>query len=248
MKPGIIPANSLGFITGAAVEWYRPPWVLRYGLFQVPRQSNGLAEDPAYLRAWGMVTELERRFHLRQDPGAVRLLAYVNRARMGSYEDADDDPVQPANITLSQGYRYKYGFCLNAEQEVIKDAGVFMRLGWSDGKSEAWEYSDVDQSASMGLSLNGDLWKRPNDTYGLAGVLSALSRVHQQFFEDGGTGILAGDGALSYGLEKALETYYSFQVWKSLQLTADYQFVIDPAFNRARGPVSVLGGRIHWQF
>jgi high affinity Mn2+ porin len=242
------PANSLGFITGLAVEWYRPPWVVRYGLFQVPRQSNGLAEDPAYLRAWGMVTELERRFIVRRHPGAVRFLAYVNRARMGSYEDAIDDAVRPADISLSQAYRYKYGFCLNAEQELVKDVGLFMRLGWSDGHTEAWAYSDVDQSASMGLSLNGDLWKRPNDTFGLAGVVSALSREHQQFFEDGGTGILAGDGALSYGMEKAMETYYNFQVWKNLHVTADYQYYIDPAFNRARGPVSVLGGRLHWDF
>jgi high affinity Mn2+ porin len=100
----------------------------------------------------------------------------------------------------------------------------------------------------MGLSLNGDLWQRTNDTFGLAGVLSALSRVHQQYFENGGTGILAGDGALNYGLEKALETYYNVQIWKTIHLTADYQFIIDPAFNRARGPVSVLGGRLHWQF
>jgi high affinity Mn2+ porin len=242
------PANSLGFITGAAMEWYRPPWVLRYGLFQVPRQSNGLAEDPAYLRAWGMVVELERRFSLGGRPGAIRLLSYVNRAHMGSYEDANDSPIRPANILLSQAYRYKYGFCLNAEQELMKDVGVFARMGWSDGNTQAWAYSDMDQSASMGLSLNGDIWNRPNDTYGLAGVLSGLSRVHQQFFEDGGSGILAGDGALSYGLEKAMETYYSFQVWKTLHVTADYQFIMDPAFNRARGPVSVLGGRLHWDY
>jgi high affinity Mn2+ porin len=242
------PANSLGYITGAAFEWYQPPWVLRYGLFQVPRQSNGLAEDPAYLRAWGMVTELERRFNLRQHPGALRLLAYVNRARMGSYQDAIDDPLRPADISLTQAYRYKFGLCLNLEQEVMKDAGLFMRLGWSDGDNEAWVYSDVDQSASMGLSLSGDLWNRPNDTFGLAGVLSAMSSVHQQFLEDGGTGILAGDGALSYGLEKSLETYYNFALWKSVHITADYQFFINPAFNRARGPVSVLGARLHWEF
>jgi high affinity Mn2+ porin len=192
--------------------------------------------------------ELERRFSLRQHPGAVRLLAYVNRAHMGSYQDAIDDPVRPADITLSQAYRYKYGVCLNLEQEVMKDAGLFMRLGWSDGNNEAWAYSDVDQGASMGLSLNGDLWKRPNDTFGLAGAVSALSRVHQQFFADGGLGILAGDGALNYGLEKVLETYYNFAVWKSFHVTADYQFIINPAFNSARGPVSVLGGRLHWEF
>jgi len=32
-----------------------------------------------------MVMELERRFNFRQHSGVVRLLAYVNRAHMGSY-------------------------------------------------------------------------------------------------------------------------------------------------------------------
>jgi hypothetical protein len=27
----------------------------------------------------------------------------------------------------------------------------------------------------------------------------------------------------------------------------DYQFVSDPAFNRDRGPVSILGIRVHWE-
>jgi high affinity Mn2+ porin len=242
------PANSLGFITGLAAELYQPQWALRYGFFQVPRHSNGLGIDPGYLRAWGMVTELERDFNLGKHPGAIRLLAYVNRAHMGSYEDAVDGPVRPADILASESYRYKYGICLNLQQEVFKDFGLFSRLGWSDGHTEAWAYSDVDDSASMGVSINGELWRRTNDTFGLAGVVSAASRIHQHFLEDGGLGILAGDGALNYGLEKAMETYYNFQVWKSLHVTADYQFIIDPAFNRARGPVSVLGGRIHWDF
>jgi high affinity Mn2+ porin len=242
------PASSLGFITGLALEWYRPRWAFRYGFFQVPRESNGLAEDPAYLRAWGMVLEIERRLSFRRHPGAVRLLAYVNRAHMGSYQDAIDSPIRPANITLSQAYRYKYGVCLNVEQELMKNIGFFTRLGWSDGNNEAWAYSDVDRGASMGLSLNGDLWKRSDDTVGVACAVSALSKAHQEFFEDGGLGILAGDGALNYGLEKAFESYYNFAVWKSLHVTADYQFIIDPAFNRARGPVSVLGGRLHWTF
>jgi high affinity Mn2+ porin len=195
-----------------------------------------------------MVTEFERHLSLRNHPGSIRLLAYLNRAHMGSYSEAIDSPIRPADIVDTQAYRYKYGFCLNLEQELMKDVGLFARLGWSDGQSQAWVYSDVDQSASMGVSLNGDLWKRPDDTYGLAGVVSAMSHIHQEFLEDGGLGILAGDGALNYGLEKAMETYYNFKVWKSLHLTADYQFVIDPAFNRARGPVSILGGRVHWEF
>jgi high affinity Mn2+ porin len=242
------PANSLGYITGLAAELYQPQWAARYGFFQEPRVANGLGIDTAYLRAWGMVLELERHFHLASHPGDVRLLAYANRAHMGSYEEAVDSSLRPINLVATRSYRIKYGFCLNLEQEVFKDVGLFARLGWSDGHTEAWAYSDVDDAASMGASLNGELWKRPNDSFGLAGVVSAASRIHQQFLEDGGLGILAGDGALNYGLEKAMETYYNVQIWKNLHASADYQFIIDPAFNRARGPVSVLGARIHWDF
>jgi high affinity Mn2+ porin len=72
--------------------------------------------------------------------------------------------------------------------------------------------------------------------------------VHQEFFADGGTGLLAGDGNLTYGWEKTVETYYDFQIWKNFHGAVDYQFVSNPAFNRARGPVSLFAGRLHWNF
>jgi high affinity Mn2+ porin len=242
------PANALGYITGFAVELNQPMWTLRYGMFQVPEVSNGSAEDAHYLEAWGMVAEFERRFAIGEHPGAIRFLAYLNRAHMGSYQDAVDSPIRPADITLSREYRFKYGFGLNFEQEILKDIGIFSRLGWSDGQNEAWMFSDVDRTATAGVSIKGGFWSRPGDTVGLAGVMNGISSVHQEFFEAGGTGILAGDGNLSDGLEKILETYYDCQVWKTLHAALDYQFITDPAFNQARGPVSVFGARIHWEF
>jgi hypothetical protein len=64
----------------------------------------------------------------------------------------------------------------------------------------------------------------------------------------GGTGILDSDGALTYGWEKVLETYYDFPLWKNIHLAADYQFVVDPIFNRDRGPVNILATRLHLEF
>jgi len=242
------PADSLGYMTGFAAELNQPNWAVRYGFFQMPREANGMAQDQNYLQAWGMVTELERRYTLSGHPGAVRFLAYLNRADMGSFQDALDSPIRPADIWATREYRIKYGFGLNAEQEITKGVGVFSRLGWSDGNTEAWCYADVDRTGTLGVSVNGGFWSRPNDTLGLAGVLNGISRVHQEFFEAGGVGILAGDGALNYGLEKVLETYYDFQIWKTIHATLDYQFITDPAYNRDRGPVSVLGARLHWEF
>jgi high affinity Mn2+ porin len=242
------PADSLGYMTGFAAELNQPRWAVRYGFFQVPRESNGMAQDQRYLEAWGMVTEFERRYALAGHPGAVRFLAFLNRADMGSFEAALDSPIRPANIWATREYRLKYGFGLNVEQELTKGVGLFSRLGWSDGHTEAWCYADVDYTATLGVSVNGGFWKRPNDTFGLAGVLDGITRVHQEFFEAGGVGILAGDGALNYGWEKVLETYYDFQIWKTIHGALDYQFVTDPAYNRDRGPVSILGARVHWEF
>jgi high affinity Mn2+ porin len=72
--------------------------------------------------------------------------------------------------------------------------------------------------------------------------------VHQAYLNAGGLGILVGDGQLPHpGLEQILEAYYSFPVgdWR---VTADYQFIANPAYNRDRGPVSVIGARLRTQF
>src|SRR5439155_24201799 len=118
------------------------------------------------LEAWGMVTELERRYTVCGRPGAVRLVAFLNRAHMGSYQAALDSPARPADIEATRAYRYKYGFGLNLEQELAKNLGAFARLGWSDGQTEAWVFSDVDRTATLGVSLKGESWRRPDDTVG----------------------------------------------------------------------------------
>jgi high affinity Mn2+ porin len=189
------PADALGYITGFAAELNQPGWALRYGFFQMPRVSNGTALDAHFLEAWGMVTELERRYALDGHSGAVRFLAYLNRAHMGSYQEALSIP--GADITQTRAYRYKYGFGLNWEQEIVTNVGVFSRVGWSDGKNEAWVFSDVDYTATAGVSVKGEMWGRAGDTVGVAGVFNGISHVHQEFFEAGGTGILGGDGALN---------------------------------------------------
>jgi high affinity Mn2+ porin len=242
------PADSLGYMTGLAAELNQPNWAIRYGFFQMPRTSNGMAQDTHYLEAWAMVAEFERRYTLNRHPGTVRLLAYLNHANMGSYQAAVDSPIRPADIEATRAYRSKFGFGFNLEQELVKNIGVFSRLGWSDGQNEAWCFADVDRTATLGLSIKGEGWGRPGDTVGLAGVLNAISHEHRDFFAAGGLGILAGDGQLNYGLEQGLETYYDAQIWKTLHVAFDYQFIVNPAYNRDRGPVSVFAGRMHWEF
>ena len=169
------PADSLGFTNGAAAELNTRAWTGRVGIFQVSKFANGIRMDWNLSHAWSSVAELERRYALRGHAGAVSLLAYDTRAHMGSYQATLDNPSLGENIYLTAAYRYKYGFGLNLEQEIRKNLGAFARLGWSDGKNQTYEFTDVDRTATAGLSLKGVAWRRPEDTVGLAVVVNGIS-------------------------------------------------------------------------
>ena len=109
-------------------------------------------------------------------------------------------------------------------------------------------FTDIDASASFGGVLKGTMWSRPDDTIGIAGAINALSPEHRAFIAAGGLGILIGDGALNYQTERILETYYSYALAKQTTLTFDYQFIVNPAYNADRGPVSIFSARFHSDF
>jgi high affinity Mn2+ porin len=97
--------------------------------------------------------------------------------------------------------------------------------------------------------MNGKRWGRADDTVGLAAIDNGISDTRERFLNAGGLGILVGDGQLPRpGAEQILETYYQFAVVEWARLAIDYQYVVNPAYNTQRGPVSIVGLRIHAQF
>jgi high affinity Mn2+ porin len=242
------PADTLGFTNGATVELNSRTWAGRLGTFQVSKVANGMRLDWTPHKAWSAVGEIERRYSPKGHAGAIRLLAYVERAHMGNYDETLNNPSLGENIALDAAYRYKYGFGINLEQEIRKNLGAFARLGWSDGKNQTWEFTDVNRTATAGLSLKGARWRRPQDTVGLAVVVNGISAVHRQYLAAGGLGVTVGDGALDYRSERIGETYYNWKIAKHFQLTADYQFAQNPAYNHVRGPVDLFALRFHTEF
>jgi high affinity Mn2+ porin len=257
------PSDSVGYTTGIAVELNRPGWTLRSGFFQLPFTKNGFTADDQvlmwphvgsngpFLRSWGTMAEFERRYDANAHPGALRFLAWLDEAHVISYREATlllEANGPGADLSAARAYRRKYGFGVNWEQELAKNVGVFSRLGWNNGQTEGWMYTDANWTASFGMTVNGTAWRRTNDGFGLAFVTSGASNNAQKYLEAGGTDIVDGDGNLTYGSEKVMEAYYNFQMWKAIHATVDYEFVDNPAFNRDRGPVSVFGIRFHWQF
>lgn len=244
-------ADAWGFSYGATAEWTQDWWTLRAGLFNLSRQPNS-TEMTHGLGQFEMVTEAEERHQLWNQPGSVKLLAFDNRGKMGSYGDAlalaeqTDSTPSTAEVRRFHG---RPGFGINVQQQLRPDLGAFLRASIDEGEEEAFEFTDVNRSLSAGLSLQGSRWGRANDTVGFAGVLNGISAAAQHYLVDGGVGILVGDGALPhYGPEKILETYYSVYIAEWANVAVDYQFIDNPAYNPERGPVSVFALRLHAEF
>jgi high affinity Mn2+ porin len=250
-------ADGWGYTYGAAAEWYQGDWTLRGGLFDLSvTPTGGISPagpnlDPTFDQ-FQMVGEVERRYELFGQPGAIKVTGFLSRGRAGHFADAIALAAitgGPADINAVRTYDSRPGVSVNWEQQITDTLGVFARAGWADGNVEPWDFTDIDRTLSAGASLKGNQWGRPDDTVGIAGVVNNIAGVHQAFFNAGGLGIVIGDGMLPRpGLEQIIEAYYSYAVTPSTKLTADYQFIANPGYNTDRGPVNVFSGRFHWQF
>jgi len=243
------PADALGYTGGFAAEWNTKNWALRYGIFMEPTVTNGMRLDYHLLAAHGQILEFDRNYESHGLTGTLRPFVYWNQAHMGNYADALALPDISDALSQSRAYRSKVGFGLSWDQELTQDLGAFARLSWDDGRTESFSFTEVDRSFATGLSLSGSRWGRKDDTLGLAGVINGIAPSHQAYLAAGGTeGLILGDGALSYGPEEILETYYSLQLVKWLWLSPDFQYADHPGYNRARGPVPIYAVRAHLEF
>src|SRR5450432_346666 len=196
------------------------------------------------------MAEYEARYAINGQHGAVSTLVFLNRERAGSYAQVLADPARYDNdITHTrQDGRIKYGIALSLEQQLRPGLGTFLRLSANDGATESWAFTEIDRSAAAGAVQDGALWRRERDELGAALVVNGLSSLHRAYLAGGGLGFIIGDGALNYGPEVLFDTYYKLSLSDDVAFSAIYQPIINPGYNRDRGPVHVLTGRLHVAF
>jgi high affinity Mn2+ porin len=244
-------ADAWGYTAGAAVEWYQGPWTLRGGLFDLSTVPNSAHLDPGF-HEFQSIVELEKRHEIAGHAGRLLLTVFDTRGRMGLLNDAvqlAERTGTSVNIAAVRSYRGRAGASLNLEQQLTPDLGAFARLGKAAGNVESYEFTDIDRTASAGLSLQGTRWHRADDTLGVTAINNDISAARERYLNAGGLGILVGDGRLPHpSPEQIVETYYELAVLKGAHLSIDYQWISHPAYNRDRGPVSVVALRLHAQF
>ena len=130
-------SDAWGFTYGAAAEWYQGDWAVRGGLFDLtvtPAGGNSPAGgdlDPTFDQ-FQMVGEIERRYQLWGQPGAVKVTGYLSRGRAGHFTDAVALAAvtgTPADINAVRSYTSRPGVSVNLQQQVSDTLGVFARAG-----------------------------------------------------------------------------------------------------------------------
>ena len=245
-------ADTRGYTNGIEIGYVSPTWALRAGSFQMPTKANGNDFDPKLALARG--DNIELTLTPRKDGPTLRLLGFVNHARMGRYAAAIAEGVArdsaPDIVADDKPGRVKYGFGANLEAPLADsgETGAFFRIGWNDGATESFAFAEVEHQLSGGVQLSGAHWSRKEDRLAVALLVSGLGPLHHEYLAAGGSGFLLGDGALSYSVEEILESYYRAQLGRFIQVSPDVQLIRNPGYNRARGPATVASLRVNVRY
>jgi len=246
-------ADTRGYTVGFLADYEDRNWGFRLAEALMPTVANGidLVWRPWEVHSENYEYEL-RRGVIPKKAGVIRVLAYTNYANMGIYRDqvilAAQQGVTPDITNHPWHITRKYGFGFNMEQNLTPNLTAFTRVGWNDGKTESFAYTEVEQTVAFGLGANGAWWHRKQDRAGVAFVTNGIKKDHQNYLAAGGLGFLLGDGGLNYGRENIVETYYTLHVWRGIYLAPGLQHIVDPGYNRDRGPVTVPTFRAHVEF
>ena len=242
-------ANLRGYTAGFMALYKGNSITYKIAIAAMPKVANGSELNTNYGMARGINAEAVKTYQLHKRTGHLRILGYRNEANMGVYKDALHNyggGLTPDIVATEKNGRAKTGFGINADQMISNTVGLFARIGWNDGKTETWAFTEADRTASAGISINGAKWKRASDNIGVGVVVNGLSADHKNYLAAGGYGFQLGDGHLNYSNEAVAEIYYSCKPFSSgIWFSGDYQFALNPGYNKDRGPVQVFSFRLH---
>jgi len=152
--------------------------------------------------------------------GAYRFHVWHNNSDHEKLKDASQDSESGS------------GFGLSFDQYFTDDACVFAR--WGRQSSDIYE---VRQAWSVGFSVAGNPWNRPDDVFGLAYGRGGLSDSYRD--QQRGDGISPAD-------EGRMEAYYSFYINKHFAISPDIQVVHNPTGAAKANTVTIFGLRLQF--
>ncbi len=149
-------ANTRGYTYGLVADYTHADWSVRFGTSLMPEYANGPTLNFNYSKSNSETLELERRYSLGQRKGTMRLLGYFNVSKAPNYDSVVAAKLNGTDTSMDviYGKEYggkKWGFGVNADQELSSSLSAFLRAGWNDGKTATWAFAEIDNSVSAGL-------------------------------------------------------------------------------------------------
>ena len=262
-------ADARGYTFGANAQLFWDDWAFRFGRVAAPIDPNQQYLNYDIFEYYGDQLEVEHAHMLFDQPGVIRVLGFRNQENMAKFSDAiaayQSNP-QKYNATSCTSFNYgsnnsnapdlcwarkpniKMGIGINFEQQLTEDLGVFFRGMYNDGQTEVYSFTSTDRSISIGGIAKGSLWDRKRDSMGIGYAQGWISKEHAQYLAMGGIDGFIGDGAISQASEHVIDIFYSANLLSPVWFTADFQYIANPAYNSARGPLEVYGGRLLVEF
>lgn len=240
------PANYRGYTFSFMAEYRYYNWYARVATSLVPKGAGGTDLEWNLSKSHSETVEIEHRHDLFGRRGAFRLTGFLTSAPMGNYAEAVKLDTVDVSATRKSG-RLRGGIGVSFDQQAMPWLGFFIRAGWNDGHNETWMFTEIDNTISFGFAGNGKPWGRYQDQWGLAFSRNGISPNHRDYLAAGGYGFIIGDGQLpNYKTEWVAELYYSLRPFRNwLYITPDFQLIVHPAYNKDRGPVNIIGLRVH---
>ncbi len=185
-------------------------------------------------------------FKLMAQPLQLRLLGFYNHYNGGDFKHFYTDSLtQQILFDSIRSYTFKYGGGAELNYDLTKNLGLFLRYSFNDGLHEDFGYTQCDGSLNAGAHLTLQKIQRPLDHLGIAVSRNTISSLHQNYLKAGGVGFMVGDGSLQYLPEDVFEIFYAAIFFGHIIVTADYQYMINVGYNRARGNAHFLALRLN---
>lgn len=209
-------------------------------------EAGGNKTDWDVLHAYTLNLQYVKDFKLWGQSGKVRLLGFYNRYQGGDFRHyITDATTHEAHFDSIAHDATKLGGGIDIHYRLTNNSGFFWRYSYNDGLYEDFGYTQCSQSINAGILLKLKIIGRPKDKIGVSGSYNTISYLQQQYLQDGGVGFMTGDGDLSYAPESTFEVFYAVNFLNHIYLTADYQYIVNIAYNSQRGNAHFLGARLN---
>lgn len=145
----------------------------------------------------------------------------------------------------------KSGFGISINHALPAGIDIFIKYGKQDDNRDVRHYQDMDETFLLGFTLNGEIWSRENDAFGVAFINAKLTGNHKKAHELGYSSFFdrsQGIGVGNYDDENVLEAYYRISLKDSGSFSFDYQKVSNFAYNKTAKSISFYAIRHNISF